>query len=82
MGASRNLRPACEFDRAYHELIGASRPEAGGAASPCSPETPEVRDYPAPRTGAAPYVLCNGHLRDLFDAQSRLAPAVPAPALP
>lgn len=60
----------CEFHRAYLDL--ASSPGAPEATSRCSPESPEPRDFPAPPVGTRPYVLCNGHLRDLYDALDRV----------
>jgi hypothetical protein len=61
----------CEAARAFRELTGRV-PEMGpGSASECSPERPEPRSYPAsPGRGSPPYILCNGHLRDLFAAMA------------
>ncbi|HTP54965.1 MAG TPA: hypothetical protein VML94_08440 [Thermoplasmata archaeon] len=70
---SRAARPVCEVDRAYRELIGRSPAETSGGSNPCSPEAPEPRSFPAARAGEKQYVLCNGHLRDLFDEQAKLS---------
>ncbi|MCI4326845.1 MAG: hypothetical protein L3K16_04320 [Thermoplasmata archaeon] len=45
-------------------------PRAPGAPGTheCSPEPPELRSYPVSPSGGAPYTLCNGHLRDVFEA--------------
>lgn len=71
MNATRPPRPVCEVDRAYLDLIPRPRSETVGAASLCSPEVPELREYPAAPAGARNYVLCNGHLTDLLDEQAR-----------
>ena len=77
MSGARAPRPVCEADRAYRALLGRPLSDMPGPASICSPETPEARDYPAPAPGQARFVLCNGHLRDLFDEQARArSPAV------
>ena len=67
MDAGGPTRPVCEVDRAFRELLGRPQSSTPEAASVCSPEPPELRVYPAARTPASNYVLCNGHLRDLFD---------------
>jgi len=77
MSANRAPRPVCEIDRAYRELIGRPRSESTGTSNPCSPEPPEVRDYPASLLQGRNYFLCNGHLRDLFDELGR----TPAPTV-
>lgn len=74
MPASRAPRPACDYERAYRELVGGSPVPP---ARPCSPEVPEPRAYPAPPAGSTGYALCNGHLSDLFDARERAARPVP-----
>lgn len=74
-GAARVPRPVCEYDRAYRELIG--KAVAPLPLTACSPETPEVREYPPPPSGGRQYALCNGHLSDLFDARKRSSPQVP-----
>ena len=71
MSATRIVRPSCEFERAYRDLVPLSATRLPDAA--CSPETPELRDYPLPPDGGPKYALCNGHLTDLFDAQERSA---------
>ena len=71
MSASKVAPPACEFERAYREMI--EDPHSLLPATPCSPETPEAREYPPAHTGSPRYVLCNGHLSDLFDARERSA---------
>lgn len=73
MVANRIARPACEFNRAFRELVGIPPTGPEPPMTPCSPETPEARDYPAPPAGAGKFVLCNGHLSDLFDARNRAA---------
>jgi hypothetical protein len=82
MSGARAPRPVCDADRAYRDLLGHPRTEIAGSISVCSPEIPEVRDYPAPVRGGARFVLCNGHLRDLFDelARSRGPVVRPTPA--
>jgi hypothetical protein len=70
-------RPKCEADRAYRELIGHPPNETVGGSTLCSPEPPEPRDYPPPPAGSPKFVLCNGHLRDLFAELARL-PSAPA----
>jgi hypothetical protein len=67
MVAGGPRRPVCEVDRAYRELLGRVRAGTKDAESRCSPEPPVARDYPASRPPGGEYVLCNGHLRDLFD---------------
>jgi hypothetical protein len=79
MSGVRAPRPTCEVDRAYRELLGRPRSATAEADHPCSPEPPEARDYPAPAPGGKNLVLCNGHLRDLFEEQARARPAIPAP---
>ena len=69
MNANRPPRPSCEFERAYRDLVPLSAPPRPEAA--CSPETPELREYPLPPEGGRRYSLCNGHLSDLFDARDR-----------
>jgi|GEM_PF-6978223 len=70
----------CEFTRAVGELLG---PVVGAPPrSACSPEPPEVRDYPPPRPGSPRYQLCNGHLRDLYEALERSREAVPTGSSP
>ena len=71
MSAGRAGRPSCEYDRAYKELVSTLEPLAQRSPTPCSPEVPEVRDYPPPPAGRPSYVLCNGHLSDLFTARER-----------
>ena len=64
-GGRRNHH-ACEFERAYAELV---QPHERGARSPiglCSDAGAEERSFP-PSPSGKPYFLCNGHLRDLFD---------------
>ncbi len=68
----RAARPVCEVDRANRELIGRAPADTVGGSNACSPEAPEPREFPAPRVGTKNFVLCNGHLRDLFDEQARL----------
>jgi len=80
MAAPRPPRPVCEVDRAFRELLGHPRSDTREAASLCSPEPPVVRDYPATPVPGAAYVLCNGHLRDLFDELSHAPPPAVAPA--
>lgn len=72
-------RPSCEFERAYRDLVPLSptpQPE-----SACSPEVPELREYPLPPNGGRRYALCNGHLTDLFDARDRAASPRKIPAV-
>ena len=79
MSATRTPRPVCEVERAYRELVGRASAETPAGAHPCSPEPAEVREYPLSPSGGPRYVLCNGHLRDLFDEIARLPrPAAPA----
>lgn len=62
----RSARP-CEFERAYQELV---QPRERGTRAPvgrCSDSGAEERLFPSSPAGR-PYYLCNGHLRDLFDA--------------
>ncbi len=73
---TRAARPICEADRAYRDLIGHLSSETRGGVTICSPEPPEARDFPEPPAGSPKYVLCNGHLRDLFDEQARASPRV------
>jgi len=57
----------CEFERAYIELV---KPRERGARAPigaCSESGAEERSFPV-SPGGKPYFLCNGHLRDLFEA--------------
>ena len=72
----------CEIDRAFRELIGRPWLPAPGAGSDCSPDPPESRDYPLSPHNGAKFALCNGHLRDLFEALGHLprAPATPPAA--
>jgi hypothetical protein len=77
--AARPPQPACEVDRAYRDLIGRAPADTLGGANPCSPEPPVAREFPAPFPAGKNYVLCNGHLRDLFAEQARAA-ARPPPA--
>ena len=79
--AVRPPRPVCEVDRAYRDLIGRPRSDTLGGGNPCSPEVPEAREYPAPRPAGKNYILCNGHLRDLFDEQARAAARATAVSL-
>ena len=67
MIAGHLARQKCEVDRAFRELLGHPRTIPSGTESLCSPEAPELRDYPAPPVPGKGYALCNGHLRDLFD---------------
>ncbi|MCI4339908.1 MAG: hypothetical protein L3J73_01380 [Thermoplasmata archaeon] len=78
MMPARAARPACEAERAYRDLIGRPSSDTRGGANACSPEVPEARDFPAPPPGGSKYILCNGHLRDLFDEQARAAPSAVA----
>lgn len=71
MSVIRPPPPPCEYDRACRELIPGSSAAAGRPQAPCSPEPPELRDYPPAPAGSPPFRLCNGHLSDLFDAQER-----------
>ncbi len=71
MAAPRPPRPVCEVDRAFLELVGRPRSETSAASSVCSPEPPELRPFPVPRVGAREYILCNGHITDLFDELAR-----------
>jgi hypothetical protein len=71
---SRPPRPVCEVDRAYRDLVGHPPAETIGGSNACSPEPPEPRDFPAAPAGEKSYVLCNGHLRDLFAEQARARP--------
>jgi len=67
----RPSRP-CEFERAYAELV---KPRLKGARAPigiCSESGPEERAFPVSPTGRL-YSLCNGHLRDLFEALDQVA---------
>jgi hypothetical protein len=77
----------CESERAFLELVGEVTESSERGA--CSPEAAESRAYPPPIDGGRPYFLCNGHLRDLFDARDRhgalhkaIAPAVQSDSLP
>ncbi|MFY9716985.1 MAG: hypothetical protein WAK40_03505 [Thermoplasmata archaeon] len=70
---TRAARPVCEVDRAYRELIGRPPAETTGGSNACSPEAPEPRSFPAAPAGEKEYILCNGHLRDLFDEQAKLS---------
>jgi len=79
MGAPRPARPVCEAPRAYRELLHRPAADAAGPTTECSPEPPEVRDYPAPKGDGARFVLCNGHLRDLFAEQDRERARPPLP---
>jgi hypothetical protein len=76
---SRSGQPpphACEFERAYSELLEAGGPGTRPAARPCSGLGSEVRAFPVSPSGH-PYFLCNGHLRDLFEGLEHLGTAVP-----
>jgi hypothetical protein len=64
----------CEFDRALEDVLGPAHGPKPEARSNCSPEAPEERDYPLPPAPRQKYFLCNGHLRDLFEAMSRVEP--------
>lgn len=61
----------CEVARAFQELLGRSWPGPGDVVAGCSPEPPEIRDFPIPKRPGGNYVLCNGHLRDVLDAIGR-----------
>ena len=82
MALSRGPRPLCEFDRAYRELVSELPTSPARVRSPCSPEPPEGRAYPPPPSGGPNYVLCNGHLSDLFDARDRAMHPTSHPSLP
>lgn len=73
----RSPLPVCEYDKAYRELVSAPPSSPPPARSPCSPEPPEARAYPPPPSGGPEYVLCNGHLSDLFDARDRATRPTP-----
>jgi hypothetical protein len=80
-GAStRPVRLSCEVARAFQELFGRPWPGTESGAAGCSPDVPERRDFPAPTRSGENYALCNGHLRDVFEAIALNAPAAPAPA--
>ena len=76
----RRVRQPCDVVRAFHELLGRPWPGPRGDAAGCSPDSPELRDFPAPKRSGENYALCNGHLRDLFDAIAA-PPNTPAPAV-
>jgi hypothetical protein len=76
MVAGQPTRPLCEVDRAFHELLGRHLSATTETRPLCSPETPAAREYPPARSPGASYVLCNGHLRDLFD-ELAVAPIPP-----
>lgn len=57
----------CEFDRAYAELVAPTATHGRGLPRPCSELGTEERSFPVSST-QRPYFLCNGHLRDLFEA--------------
>ncbi len=82
MAVGRPNRPGCEIDRAFLELLGRPRSDTPEASSLCSVEPPEPREYPASPIPGRAYVLCNGHLRDLFDELARAHPLPPAASLP
>jgi hypothetical protein len=73
---STKTKPICEFARAYLELLGAVPSEAQDHG--CSHEPPESREYPAPRGGEVRYVLCNGHLRDIYSSLENSKPVPPS----
>jgi hypothetical protein len=78
-------RRACEIDRAFRELLGRPWIGRGDPTSGCSPEPPEVRSFPAPLPAGDGYALCNGHLRDLFEALEgarRGSPSAPGTVSP
>lgn len=81
MTPGRPNRPVCEVDRAFLELLGRPRSDTPEASSLCSTETPEPREYPASPIPGRPYVLCNGHLRDLFDELARAQRPAPTASL-
>lgn len=64
--SQRPARPVCEFKRAHRELLGVEAQSVEDHG--CSPDTPEPRAYPVSVSGGRPFVLCNGHLRDVFSA--------------
>lgn len=65
----------CEFARAYSELVASRETGAPPPVRSCSELGPEERPYPPSPTGR-PYSLCNGHLRDLFEALERASKPV------
>lgn len=56
--------PVCEFARAHLDFLGTPPKESQTLG--CSPEPLELRSHPVPPDGSERYVLCNGHLRDLY----------------
>jgi hypothetical protein len=60
----------CQFAGVYFELLGMAPKDSQNHG--CSLEPPEPRDYPAPRGGGGRYVLCNGHLRDIYSSMEEL----------
>lgn len=81
MTAGRPNRPMCEVDRAFLELLARPRSDTAEASSRCSAEPPEPREYPASPFPGRVYVLCNGHLRDLFEELARVQGLAPTTSL-
>lgn len=69
MGGAR-MHP-CEFERAYAELVKQREPGVRPAMRSCSDTGSDERSFPVSPSGK-PYFLCNGHLRDLFEALDRV----------
>jgi hypothetical protein len=77
---ARIVRLPCDVDRAIRELTGHPRATDAPGTHECSPEPPELRSYPVPPAGGVAYTLCNGHLRDVFEAVAPPRhPTAPAP---
>jgi hypothetical protein len=77
---TRPARRDCEIDRAFRELIGRPWVEAAGSGFGCSPDSPEARDFPVSPGGGPKYGLCNGHLRDIFEALGHRPTTLAPPA--
>ena len=71
------VRRTCDFDRALADLGTPSEDIPKFARQACSPEEPEIHDYPGPPPGGSPYALCNGHIRDLFQLLADRRTVVP-----
>lgn len=73
MPITRATLHPCEFERAYVELVMRQETGARPAVRLCSDTATEERIFPASPSGRS-YFLCNGHLRDLFEALDRVRP--------
>ena len=73
---------SCEFGQALLDLkmMGSGGNRTSGPVGPCSAEKPVAREHPLPPKSGAPYVLCNGHLRDLFGVREPYEALNAAPA--